>query len=119
MTQKTWFITGINSGFGRHMCEQLLERSDTVAGTVRKLDAVAELKDAYPDRLWLAQRRGHASDIRAHALEVGGVIDRDHPHPARPQAPRHRLVAAPGTHYDVRPGGPEEGTPGRTCCGIS
>lgn len=27
MAQRTWFITGINSGFGRHMTEQLLERS--------------------------------------------------------------------------------------------
>ena len=24
MTQRTWLITGVNSGFGRHMTEQLL-----------------------------------------------------------------------------------------------
>ena len=70
MAQRTWFITGINSGFGRHMSEQLLERGDTVAGTVRDLDAVAELKDAYPDRLWLAHL-----DVTDTA-EVHAVVDR-------------------------------------------
>jgi NAD(P)-dependent dehydrogenase (short-subunit alcohol dehydrogenase family) len=38
MPQRTWFITGINSGFGRHMTEQLLARGDRVAGTARKMD---------------------------------------------------------------------------------
>ncbi|MEA3179297.1 MAG: hypothetical protein QOI59_2820 [Gammaproteobacteria bacterium] len=38
MTQRTWFITGVNSGFGRLMTEQLLARGDRVAGTVRKMD---------------------------------------------------------------------------------
>jgi NAD(P)-dependent dehydrogenase (short-subunit alcohol dehydrogenase family) len=70
MSQKTWFITGINSGFGRQMTEQLLERGDKVAGTVRKLDAVAELKDAYPDRLWLAHL-----DVTDTA-EIHAVVDR-------------------------------------------
>jgi NAD(P)-dependent dehydrogenase (short-subunit alcohol dehydrogenase family) len=55
MTRRTWLITGISSGFGRHMTEQLLERGDRVAGTVRKMDAVADLKAHHPDRLWLAR----------------------------------------------------------------
>ena len=54
MTQRTWLITGVNSGFGRLMTEALLERGDRVAGTVRKLDAMNELKAKYGDRLWLA-----------------------------------------------------------------
>jgi len=54
MTQRTWLITGVNSGFGRIMTEALLERGDRVAGTVRKLDAMNELKAKYGDRLWLA-----------------------------------------------------------------
>ncbi|WP_327233817.1 SDR family oxidoreductase [Streptomyces sp. NBC_01317] len=54
MTARTWFITGVNSGFGREMTEQLLRRGDRVAGTVRKLDAVADLKDTYGDRFWVA-----------------------------------------------------------------
>src|ERR1700722_12552031 len=54
MTQRTWLITGVNSGFGRLMTEALLERGDRVAGTVRKLDAMNDLKAKYGDRLLLA-----------------------------------------------------------------
>lgn len=54
MTQRTWFITGVNSGFGRAMTEQLLARGDRVAGTTRKPEAMEDLKQAYGDRLWLA-----------------------------------------------------------------
>ncbi|ATA18136.1 SDR family oxidoreductase [Brenneria goodwinii] len=55
MTQRTWFITGVNSGFGRLMTEQLLERGDRVAGTARKMDALSDLQEKYGDRLWLEQ----------------------------------------------------------------
>lgn len=54
MTQRTWFITGISSGFGRALATELLERGDSVAGTVRREAAVADLASAYPDRLWVA-----------------------------------------------------------------
>jgi NAD(P)-dependent dehydrogenase (short-subunit alcohol dehydrogenase family) len=53
MTQRNWFITGISSGFGRHLAEQLLERGDRVAGTVRHLNKVDDLKSRYGDQLWL------------------------------------------------------------------
>lgn len=53
--QSTWFITGVNSGFGRLMTEQLLARGERVAGTVRNLETMADLKQQYGDRLWLAQ----------------------------------------------------------------
>jgi NAD(P)-dependent dehydrogenase (short-subunit alcohol dehydrogenase family) len=52
---RTWFITGINSGFGRAMVEQLLTRGDRVAGTVRNLSTVDDLKRKYGDLLWTAQ----------------------------------------------------------------
>lgn len=52
--QQTWFITGVNSGFGRVMTEQLLARGDRVAGTVRQTEAMADLKAQYGDLLWLA-----------------------------------------------------------------
>jgi|SRR5450830_44439 len=52
--QRTWFITGVNSGFGRLMTEQLLARGDRVAGTVRKMDAMDDLKEKYGELLWLA-----------------------------------------------------------------
>ena len=54
MAQRTWFITGVNSGFGRHLSGQLLERGDRVAGTVRKDGSVDDLKDKYGDRFWTA-----------------------------------------------------------------
>jgi len=54
MAQRTWFTSGVNSGFGRLMSEALLERGDRVAGTVRKLDSMNDLKTKYGDRLWLA-----------------------------------------------------------------
>lgn len=54
-THRSWFITGVNSGFGRNMTEQLLARGDRVAGTVRKMDAMNDLKAKYGDKLWLAR----------------------------------------------------------------
>jgi NAD(P)-dependent dehydrogenase (short-subunit alcohol dehydrogenase family) len=55
MAQRTWLITGVNSGFGRQMSEQLLKRGDRVAGTVRKVDSVNDLKEQYGSRFWTAQ----------------------------------------------------------------
>lgn len=54
MAIRTWFITGVNSGFGRQLSQQLLERGDRVAGTVRKDGSVDDLKAAYGDRFWTA-----------------------------------------------------------------
>jgi NAD(P)-dependent dehydrogenase (short-subunit alcohol dehydrogenase family) len=52
--QRTWFITGVNSGFGRHMTAQLLDRGDRVAGTIRNPDSISDLKARHGDALWLA-----------------------------------------------------------------
>ena len=49
MTSRTWLITGVSSGFGRELTTQLLDRGDTVAGTVRRPGAVADLAGRYPD----------------------------------------------------------------------
>jgi NAD(P)-dependent dehydrogenase (short-subunit alcohol dehydrogenase family) len=35
MAPRTWLITGVRSGFGRELTQQLLDRGDRVAGTVR------------------------------------------------------------------------------------
>lgn len=51
---RNWLITGISSGFGRIMAEKLLAAGDRVAGTLRTLSAVDDLKVQYGDRLWLA-----------------------------------------------------------------
>jgi NAD(P)-dependent dehydrogenase (short-subunit alcohol dehydrogenase family) len=55
MTQRTWFITGSSSGFGRLMVEQLLERGDRVAATARKPEALGDLVDRYGDQIWTAE----------------------------------------------------------------
>lgn len=63
MKERTWLITGISSGFGRQMAEQLLERGDRVAGTVRDMNSVSDLKEKYSDLLWLA--RLDVTDIKS------------------------------------------------------
>jgi NAD(P)-dependent dehydrogenase (short-subunit alcohol dehydrogenase family) len=49
MSQRTWFITGVSSGFGRELTDQLLKRGNRVVGTVRDTGKVADLLARYPD----------------------------------------------------------------------
>jgi NAD(P)-dependent dehydrogenase (short-subunit alcohol dehydrogenase family) len=49
MSRRTWFITGVSSGFGRELADQLLERGDRVVGTVRDTGKVADLVKRYPE----------------------------------------------------------------------
>jgi len=49
MSQRTWFITGVSSGFGRQLSDQLLERGDRVVGTVRDTGKVADLLGRHPE----------------------------------------------------------------------
>lgn len=51
--QRTWLITGANSGFGREMTQQLLARYDRVAATVRNPDSLRDLRERYGDALWV------------------------------------------------------------------
>ncbi len=51
---KTWFITGTSSGFGRILTQKLLLRGDRVAATLRKPEALNDLKAQYADHLWIA-----------------------------------------------------------------
>lgn len=46
---RTWFITGVSSGFGYEMTKQLLEKGDWVIGTVRNKDKVQDLIKKYPE----------------------------------------------------------------------
>lgn len=50
---KTWFITGISTGFGRIMTERLLASGDRVAGTLRDRAVLGDLPARHGDRLWL------------------------------------------------------------------
>jgi NADP-dependent 3-hydroxy acid dehydrogenase YdfG len=48
---KTWFITGTSSGLGRLLTEKLLHQGSRVAATVRKADALADLKEQFGEQL--------------------------------------------------------------------
>jgi NAD(P)-dependent dehydrogenase (short-subunit alcohol dehydrogenase family) len=47
MTMKTWLITGVSSGLGQEMTQQLLARGDRVVGTVRKKEMQLDLEQRY------------------------------------------------------------------------
>lgn len=51
MDKKTWLITGVSNGFGYEMTKQLLEKVDTVIGTVCHTDSVKpfieQVKDTF------------------------------------------------------------------------
>jgi NAD(P)-dependent dehydrogenase (short-subunit alcohol dehydrogenase family) len=66
---KTWFITGTSSGFGRLLTEQLLAQGDRVAATLRRTDALDDLRASAGDRLWVQQL-----DV-TDAAAVRGVVD--------------------------------------------
>lgn len=48
---KTWLITGTSAGLGKVLTEKLLAKGDRVVATVRKADALDELKKTYPENL--------------------------------------------------------------------
>jgi len=52
MSQRTWFITGVSSGFGRQLTGQLLHRGDRVVGTVRDASKVKDLIARFPDAFY-------------------------------------------------------------------
>lgn len=49
---RTWFITGASRGMGRELVEQVLERGDTVAATLRRPEQLDDLAARFGDRLW-------------------------------------------------------------------
>lgn len=79
MSTRTWFITGINSGFGRELTEQLLRRGDRVAGTVRAPGSVDDLSAAFGGQLWLGlldvTDTPAVKAVVADAFEAMGPID--------------------------------------------
>lgn len=47
--KRNWLITGVSSGFGFEMTKQLLEKGDTVIGTVRNTEKVKDFIENYSD----------------------------------------------------------------------
>ena len=70
MTARNWLITGVSSGFGRELATQLLDRGDTVVGTVRRAGSAADLTQKYPDTF-----RRELLDVTDTAA-VRDVVDR-------------------------------------------
>ncbi|MBY5377344.1 SDR family oxidoreductase [Rhizobium leguminosarum] len=52
---KTWFITGASSGLGLEMTQQLLTQGHTVVATIRRAEALTQLKQAFGERLDIVQ----------------------------------------------------------------
>ena len=48
-TNKVWFITGSNSGFGRSLTEAVLAKGDNVVATTRHPEEIEDLVEQYPD----------------------------------------------------------------------
>jgi NAD(P)-dependent dehydrogenase (short-subunit alcohol dehydrogenase family) len=67
MTSRTWFITGVSSGFGRNMTQQLLARGDRVAGTVRNLSAMEDFRTVIRGGKAWANRRSRGGAARLQA----------------------------------------------------
>jgi NAD(P)-dependent dehydrogenase (short-subunit alcohol dehydrogenase family) len=70
MSQRTWLITGVSSGFGRELSNQLLARGDRVVGTVRDVGKVADLINRYPEAF-------HAETLDVtDVAAIRGVVER-------------------------------------------
>ena len=48
---KVWFVTGSTRGFGRELVKAALDAGDAVAATARRPDRLADLVEAYGDRV--------------------------------------------------------------------
>ncbi len=70
---RTWLITGVSSGFGRTMTEQLLEAGETVVGTVRSTAKVVDLIKSYPETFDC--RILDVTDVTAVEKVVGRAFD--------------------------------------------
>jgi NAD(P)-dependent dehydrogenase (short-subunit alcohol dehydrogenase family) len=46
--QRVWFITGVSTGFGRLLAEQVLAKGDKVVATARKPEQIADLTHNHP-----------------------------------------------------------------------
>jgi len=78
MTQ-TWLITGTSSGFGRLLTEQMLAQGHRVAATLRRPEALDDLRAEAGDRLWVRQLDVTDAAAAHHVVDAAfdelGTID--------------------------------------------
>ncbi|PEV21376.1 oxidoreductase [Bacillus thuringiensis] len=79
MTQRTWFITGTSSGFGRSLAEAVIKYGDKVVATARKVSDIESLKALAPDRVLTltldVHNEYHAEKAVEEAISAFGSID--------------------------------------------
>lgn len=68
--QRTWFITGASTGFGRHLSEEVLKAGGNVIATARKLEQIADLEQRFP-----GAARALALDVTDQA-QVDSVVSK-------------------------------------------
>jgi|1186.fasta_scaffold1211081_2 NAD(P)-dependent dehydrogenase (short-subunit alcohol dehydrogenase family) len=80
MTGRTWLITGVNSGFGRELTTQLLDRVDVVVSNAGYglFGAAEELSDAQVDHIIATNLTGsielvHPARMAARIIESAEV----------------------------------------------
>jgi NADP-dependent 3-hydroxy acid dehydrogenase YdfG len=65
---RTWFITGASTGFGRTLAEEVLKSGGKVIATARKLENVCDLEKKYPEKA-----KAYALDVTDYA-QVASVV---------------------------------------------
>ncbi len=70
---RTWFITGTSRGMGRELVDQVLDRGDSVAATLRRPEELDDLARRYGERLW--RRALDVTDSDAVYATVGAAFD--------------------------------------------
>jgi len=68
--QKTWFITGASSGFGKELAQLALENGDRVIATFRKEEQLQSFLSKYPENAY-----GHLLDV-SDFRQVTAVTDK-------------------------------------------
>ncbi|UIJ46540.1 oxidoreductase [Sphingomonas cannabina] len=71
---RTWLVTGSSRGFGRALCEAILDAGDNLLATARDPDQLSGLGEGRPGRLAVARLDVTSEEDAAAA--VGAAIDR-------------------------------------------
>ncbi|PRY40474.1 SDR family oxidoreductase [Umezawaea tangerina] len=72
-----WFVTGASGGLGRHLTDHALRHGDRVTATVRRPDALDDLREAHGDRLAVEvldlTRPAEVEEVVRRTIDAGPV----------------------------------------------